>query len=161
MSKVVFLDRDGVVNIERGDYTWKLEDFKLTVGIRDFVREVSKKGYLLIIISNQGGIGRKLFEHSDTLKCHKYLQDELAKVNLSITDFYYCPHHPKFTNCLCRKPESLMLEKAIARYHVDVKASYFLGDTQRDIDAGDKVGLKTIKIIANDDLCNYLWQIKD
>jgi len=115
MNKAVFLDRDGVINVERGDYTWTLTDFKLTRGIIPFVREVQKRGYLIIVISNQGGIGRNLFQHADTQTCHQFFLDELKKENLSVTDFYYCPHHPKFTKCLCRKPEPIMLEKAMAR----------------------------------------------
>ena len=160
MNKAIFLDRDGVINIERGDYTWKLEDFKLTSGFVSFVREVQKRGYLIIVISNQGGIGRFLFTHEDTMKCHEYVLAELKKEGLTLTDFYYCPHHPKYTRCLCRKPEPVMLEKAIARYDIEASKSYFVGDTQRDIDAGVLAGVNTIKVIANDDLCNYLWMIK-
>jgi D-glycero-D-manno-heptose 1,7-bisphosphate phosphatase len=160
MNKAIFLDRDGVINVERGDYTWKLEDFKLTSGFISFVKEVRARGYLVIIISNQGGIGRHLFTHEDTQKCHAFVESELAREGLSIDDFYYCPHHPKYTKCLCRKPEPLLLEKAIARYKIDATKSYFVGDTQRDIDAGERAGVNTIKVIANDDLCNYLWMIK-
>jgi D-glycero-D-manno-heptose 1,7-bisphosphate phosphatase len=159
MNKAVFLDRDGVINIERGDYTWKLEDFKLTSGFISFVREVQKRGYLVIVISNQGGIGRSLFTHADTIKCHQYVLDELKKEGLSLTDFYYCPHHPQKTRCLCRKPEPVMLEKAIARYNIDPKVSYFVGDTARDIEAGERVGVNTIKVVANDNLCDYLVMI--
>jgi D-glycero-D-manno-heptose 1,7-bisphosphate phosphatase len=161
MNKVVFLDRDGVVNVERGDYTWKIEDFKLTIGLVSFLKAIFKKGYLAIIISNQGGIGKGVCTKEDVEKAHQYLKDELAKGDLFLTDIYYCPHHPNAGKCLCRKPEPLLLEKAIARYQVDVTGSYFIGDTQRDMEAGAKVGIKTILVGPNEDLNHYLHLIEN
>jgi D-glycero-D-manno-heptose 1,7-bisphosphate phosphatase len=160
MNKVVFLDRDGVVNVERGEYTWRLEDFKLTVGLIPFIRAVQAKGYLVMIISNQGGIGKGVYTFADVEKAHQYLKDCLAAAKLTITDIYYCPHHPNAGKCLCRKPESIMLEKAIARYMVDAPNSYFIGDSSRDVEAGNRVGVHTIKVNPNDDLCNYLSLIE-
>ena len=161
MNKVVFLDRDGVINIERGEYTWKIEDFKLTVGLISFLKEVQQKGFLTIIISNQGCIGKGVCTIEDVDKAHQYLKDELRRSNIELTDLYYCPHHPNSGKCLCRKPGSVMLEKAIARYQVDVSKSYFIGDTERDMEAGNKVGLHTIKVTPNDDLTEYLYLVKD
>lgn len=160
MNRVVFLDRDGVVNVERGDYTWKIEDFTLTAGLIPFLKAIYKKGYLVIIISNQGGIGKGVCTMEDVEKAHQYLKRELAKHDLYLTDIYYCPHHPNTGKCLCRKPEPLLLEKAIARYQVDIQYSYFIGDTQRDIEAGEKVGVKTIRVEPNEDLNHYLHLIK-
>jgi D-glycero-D-manno-heptose 1,7-bisphosphate phosphatase len=161
MNKVVFLDRDGVINIERGEYTWKIEDFKLTVGLISFLKEVQQKGFFTIIISNQGCIGKGVCTMEDVDKAHEYLKDELKRSNIELTDLYYCPHHPNSGKCLCRKPGSVMLEKAISRYQVDVSKSYFIGDTERDIEAGNKVGLHTIKVTPNDDLTEYLYLVKD
>jgi D-glycero-D-manno-heptose 1,7-bisphosphate phosphatase len=159
MNKAIFLDRDGVVNVERGAYTWKLEDFKLTIGLIGFVRAVKEKGFLVIIISNQGGIGKGLFTIKEVEKAHQYLKDELAKENLYLTDIYYCPHHPDTGKCLCRKPEPIMLEKAIARYEINVRESYFIGDSDRDVQAGKRVGVNTIKVKPNDNLCDYLSSV--
>ena len=160
MNKVVFLDRDGVVNVERGEYTWKVEDFKLTVGLVAFIREIKLRGFLVIIISNQGGVGKGLYTLNDVENAHEYLKSELKKENLVLTDIYYCPHHPSRGRCLCRKPEPILLEKAIARYNVDVKTSYFVGDSHRDVEAGKKVGIKTILVKSNDDLRDYLRLIQ-
>src|ERR1035437_8426942 len=107
MNKVVFLDRDGVINIERGEYTWKIEDFKLTVGLISFLKEVQQKGFLTIIISNQGSIGKGVCTMEDVNKAHQYLKDELKRSNTELTDLYYCPHHPNSGKCLCRKPGSV------------------------------------------------------
>lgn len=160
MNKVVFLDRDGVVNEERGEYTWRIEDFRLTQGLKGFLQEVLQRGYLVIIISNQGCIGKQVCTLADVEKAHQYLYEELKKENLDIHDLYFCPHHPATGKCLCRKPGSVMLEKAIARYEADVKLSYFIGDTDRDIEAGNKVNLNTIMIQPNEDLKKYLDRIK-
>lgn len=161
MSKVIFLDRDGVVNEERGDYTWRIEDFRLTIGLKRFIRLVQVKGFEIIIISNQGGVEKGIYTLEDVEKVHQFLKDELAKENLYLIDIYYCPHHPNSGKCLCRKPGSIMLEKAIARYAVDVTESYFIGDSNRDVEAGERVGLTCIKVTANDNLCDYLKFIKD
>ncbi len=161
MRKVIFLDRDGVVNEERGDYTWRIEDFRLTIGLKMFIRLVQEKGFEVIIISNQGGVLKGIYTTEEVEKVHQFLHDELAKENLFLTDIYYCPHHPNSGKCLCRKPGSIMLEKAIARYAVDVTESYFIGDSNRDVEAGERVGLTCIKVTANDNLCDYLKLIKD
>ena len=161
MNKVIFLDRDGVVNVERGEYTYKIEDFKLTVGLVPFLKEVQKRGFLTIIISNQGCIGKGVCTMQDVDDAHQFMKDELLKSGIELTDLYYCPHHPNSGKCLCRKPESIMLEKAIARYRVDITKSYFIGDTQRDMEAGNRAGLQTIKVNPNDDLTEYLSQITD
>jgi D-glycero-D-manno-heptose 1,7-bisphosphate phosphatase len=159
MNKVIFLDRDGVVNVERGEYTWQIEDFKLTVGLIPFIKAVQKKGYLVIIISNQGCIGKGLCLQEDVEKAHQYLKDELAKQQVTLTDIYYCPHHPSSSQCLCRKPGSLMLEKAMARYVADIDSSYFIGDTERDMEAGHRVGLQCIKVMPNEDLTTLVNRI--
>ncbi len=156
MNKAVFLDRDGIVNVERGEYTWRIVDFQFTIGLIDFIREVQFKKYLVIIISNQGGVGKGLFSINDVDLLHKHLIDRLAENNLVLTDIYYCPHHPDFGRCLCRKPEPLLLEKAISRYNIDVEKSYFIGDSQRDVDAGKKVDVNTILVHPNSDLRDYL-----
>jgi len=161
MNKVIFLDRDGVVNVERGEYTWRIEDFKLTVGLISFIKAVHNKGYQVIVISNQGCIGKGVCSMEDVEKAHQYLKDELKKGQVELTDLYYCPHHPNSGKCLCRKPDSIMLEKAIARYQVETTKSYFIGDTMRDMEAGNSVGLHTIKVNPNDDLTDYLSQIQD
>lgn len=161
MTKAIFLDRDGVVNVERGEYTWRVEDFKLTAGLVSFLHEVQQRGFLTIIISNQGCIGKGICSMTDVEKAHQFMRDELRKSTIELTDIYYCPHHPNTGKCLCRKPESIMLEKAVARYQVDKSKSYFIGDTARDIEAGQKAGITTIKINPNEDLMNYLNQIAD
>lgn len=160
MNKAIFLDRDGVVNRERGEYTWKIEDFMLNDGLADFIFHFQSRGFLILIISNQGGIGKGVYTHHDVIKAHTYLQDELIKKKIKLTDIYYCPHHPNTGKCLCRKPGSIMLEKAIARYHIDAMQSIFIGDSIRDIDAGNAAGLHTLLVQPNDNLMDYIEKVE-
>lgn len=158
MKKAIFLDRDGVINRERGEYTWKLEDFEFNKGLFEFLKQLNN--YIFIVITNQGGIAKGIYSHSNVNSINELMYSKFTENNLELTDIFYCPHHSAREKCLCRKPESLMLEKAIARYNIDASNSYFIGDSQRDIDAGEKVGLNTIKIHPNDNLINYINQVK-
>lgn len=152
MNKAVLLDRDGVINRERNDYTFRIEDFEILPDVYKALQLLQKAGYLLIIISNQSGIGRGLFKIEDTEKMHGYLLDKLKEENIRIEEIYYCVHHPETGSCLCRKPDSLNVEKALARFNIDPSLSYFIGDKERDILAGEKVGVKGILIESNSSL---------
>ncbi|HEX3008569.1 MAG TPA: HAD family hydrolase [Bacteroidales bacterium] len=155
-NKAVFLDRDGVINRERGEYTWRKEDFTINEGVFEFLSYAQKKGYLLIIISNQGGIQRGKYSLKDVEIVHQYLKDELSKHGIHLSDIYICPHHDKTERCFCRKPQPIMLEKAIARFKIDVNQSFFFGDSKRDMEAGNSVGVKSILIEPNTSLLNHL-----
>ncbi len=156
MRKVIFLDRDGVINIERGDYTYKIEDFKIVPGLFEALHILKSSGYEFIVITNQGGISKGLYNHQDVFDVHQYMKNLFHDAELSILDIYYCPHHAINEKCICRKPDSLMLEKAIAKYNIDVENSYFIGDSRRDELAGQKIGMKTIKVVKNENLNQYL-----
>ncbi len=155
MNKAIFLDRDGVINFERG-YTHKLEDFVILPDVIEALQLFLQKGYLLIVISNQSGIAKGLYKQSDTELLHHYLIDELNEHDISLSEIYYCVHHPDVTNCICRKPNSLFVEKAIARFNINASHSFFIGDKERDTEAGEKVGVKGILIEANTSLKNIL-----
>lgn len=156
MNKAVFLDRDGVINRERGEYTWRIEDFEINNGLIDFLKVAQSKGYLLIVISNQGGVQRGIYTLSDVEKAHQYLKDILKANGVELTDIYICPHHDKTERCFCRKPQPIMLEKAIARFDIDKSKSVFFGDSKRDAEAGEYVGVKSILIPSNTSLMNYV-----
>ena len=87
---------------------------------------------------------------------HLQLMRNLENSGITLTEIYYCPHHPDYSNCLCRKPGSLLLEKAIARFRIDASSSYFIGDADRDVEAGKKSGVRTIRIEPNSSLMNVL-----
>lgn len=147
MNKCVFLDRDGVLNIERGNYTFKLEDFELEEGVKEALARLKDHGYLLIVITNQAGISKGLYNVDDLYNCHRFLQQE---VNHIIDALYFCPYHPSQTNSLARKPGSLMFEKAIAKFKISPVDSYMVGDKERDLIPAKKLGIKTILVESHE-----------
>jgi D-glycero-D-manno-heptose 1,7-bisphosphate phosphatase len=159
MNKAVFLDRDGVINYDPGDYTYNVNEFKLNDGIIENLKILFDKGFLLILITNQGGISKKLYSHANVEEIHKYLADELNKVGVKLTEVYYCPHHSINERCICRKPNSLMIEKALARFDIDPKKSFMLGDKMRDVECAENAGVKGIKVEINKNIKSYVDQI--
>ncbi len=160
MNKAIFLDRDGVINVERG-YTHKLEDFIILPDLIEVLQLLQRKGYLLIVISNQSGIAKKLYKQTEVEVLHKYLVEELGNNNITLSEIYYCVHHPDVSRCICRKPDSLFVEKGLARFNIDKTKSYFIGDKERDVEAAEKAGVKGILIEANSSLKTILNQIAD
>lgn len=159
-NKAIILDRDGVINVERGGgYTFKLSDFDILPGVMAFLKIVQDRGYKLIVISNQGGISKGIYDKAAVEVIHQYLFDECKKHGVDLAELYYCPHHSNFEACICRKPDSLFVEKALARFAIDPAKSYFIGDKERDVQAGEKVGVKGILIKANSPLKDILPQI--
>ena len=149
MNKAVFLDRDGVINYDPDEYTYKLEETHVLDGIMGFCQELKRRGYLIIVITNQGGIDKKVYGFEEVEAIHSYLHGEFEKAGVEITDYYYCPHHSALQKCMCRKPDSLMIERAIYKYNIDPSQSYFIGDKWRDVECGEKAGVKGIKIDVN------------
>lgn len=143
VNKCVFLDRDGVLNRERGEYTFRIEDFDIIDGVKDALKLLRQSGYLLIVITNQAGIAKGLYRREDVIKCHEYLKIETGDV---IDDIYFCPFHPVTSESLLRKPDSLMIEKALAKWNVDPDRSFMIGDSFRDIEAAEKVGVRGLLV---------------
>ena len=149
MNKALFLDRDGVLNIERGEYTYKVEDTRLVPGIGQALKEVKRKGYKVIVVSNQSGIAKGLYDHADVAAVNQVIIDHLSPFNVSLDAIYYCPHHPEKGRCLCRKPLALLFEKAIKCFDLDPSNSLMIGDKPRDIEAAENAGIRGLLIEAN------------
>ncbi|MDF2454383.1 MAG: hisB [Cytophagaceae bacterium] len=143
MKKCVFLDRDGVINIDDVNYTYKVEQFVLVAGVKEALQLLHDKGYLLVLITNQSGIAKGIYGHEDVTKCHAYMHELTGSL---IDDIFYSPYHQTFTNSLGRKPGSLLFEKAIAKHDIDISTSYMVGDRGRDLVPARKLGLKTVHI---------------
>lgn len=162
LKRAIFLDRDGVINSDEGlYYVTNPAEFRLNEGVIEFLQELQGMGYLLIIISNQGGIAKDLYSHETIREIHRKMKDILSQHGVHITEIYYCPHHPDFGKCLCRKPNTLMIEKAIARFGIDLHKSFLVGDRETDIETAKKAGLKAIKIESNENPLKYLRIIGD
>ena len=141
MKKALFLDRDGVVNVEK-DYLYKIEDFEFIDGIFDLCRYHASQGYLIFIVTNQSGIARGYYSEDDFQVLTEWMRSEFLKKGIKIQEVYYCPHHPDITGeCECRKPKPKMLLDAQKKYNLDMQNSLLVGDRQRDIDAGFNAGV--------------------
>lgn len=145
--RAVFLDRDGVINEDFG-YVGRVEDFVFIDGVFEALKTLQQKGFLLIIITNQSGIGRGYYSEEDFLKLSEYMKKELKKVGVTITDIFYCPHHPK-ERCSCRKPKPQMILDAAKKYNIDLASSYLVGDKMSDIEAGKNAGIKNLILLDN------------
>jgi len=159
-NKAVFLDRDGVLNKELGDYVCRLEDFQLLDNF-EALKTLQDKDYLLIVATNQGGLAKGWYTEETLALMHQYLRDEYHKHGVEITDIFYCPHHPDFTGvCDCRKPKPGLLLQGIAKYNIDPAQSYFIGDRERDVEAGTAAGVKGILIDSDQPISTVLDLIK-
>lgn len=160
MNKALFLDRDGVLNRERGDYTYSVEDFEVLPDVAESLQLARDRGYLLIVISNQGGVAKGIFTQKRVEVLHDMLCNELAKDGVSFDEVYYCTHHDDIGKCICRKPDSGMLEKAIARFDIDVSQSVMIGDSARDVTAAEKAGVQGILIESNSGILEIVSQLE-
>ncbi|PSL29249.1 D-glycero-alpha-D-manno-heptose-1,7-bisphosphate 7-phosphatase [Dyadobacter jiangsuensis] len=146
-NKCVFLDRDGVLNEDCPDYLYKLEELVIPEGVAEALQILKEAGYLLIVITNQAGIAKGLYTADNVYAIHEAMQN--ASDN-ALDDLYFSPYHPSYSgNSLSRKPGSLLIEKAMAKYDIDPAQSWMIGDRDRDMEAGKNVGLKTVHIIPN------------
>lgn len=141
MNKALFLDRDGVVNVEV-NYLYKIEDFKFIDGIFDLCKYYQTLGYLIIIVTNQSGIARDYYTEEDFNFLSKWMIDKFKDNGITISQVYHCPHHPEITgNCDCRKPKPKMLFDAKKKFDLDLSKCLIVGDKERDIEAGLNAGL--------------------
>jgi len=149
-EKAIFLDRDGVINADPGNYTCSVEEFDILPNTLERLKNFYDLGYGLIVITNQGGMAKGLFTESDVYAMHQYLQGECVLRGFSIDAFYFCTHYPVFTGkCLCRKPGSLMVEKALHHFQLKPENCVMIGDKQRDMDAAAGAGVKGLLVETN------------
>ena len=141
MHKALFLDRDGVINVEK-DYLYKIEDFEFIDGIFELCHHFLDQGYLIVVVTNQSGIARKYYTEDEFDHLTTWMIKEFDKHNIKITKVYFCPHHPDISGeCSCRKPKPGMLLEAAKEFSIDLKHSIMVGDKERDIEAGLNAGL--------------------
>lgn len=155
-NKAVFLDRDGVLNHEQGDYIRRVEDF-IVLDNYDALKTLQDKGYLLIVATNQGGLAKGWYTEEELAKMHVKLREAYHEYGVEFTDMFYCPHHPNFTgDCDCRKPKPGLLLQGIEKYNIDPSKSYFIGDRDRDVEAGTAAGVKGILIDSDQPISTVL-----
>lgn len=166
MEKAVFLDRDGVIveNIN-GEAPTKASDLKLINISIQVIKRLQKKGFKVIVISNQPDVALGLISEKTKTELVRKFKELLLKENIKI-DIYYCFHHArginiKYTkNCSCHKPKPGMLLKVINKYDIDPKLSYMVGDRASDIKAGSLAGVRTVLLDPNGQEKRYLEEYK-
>ena len=151
MTKAIFLDRDGVINQERKDYVKKVEEFIILKNVSNAINLIKNHNFLVIIITNQSAVNRKLLTIENLNKIHKNLQEYLKKHNTSFDGVYFCPHTPN-ENCNCRKPKSGLIIQAINDFKIEISQSFMIGDSKTDIQAAENAGCKGILLKKNQTL---------
>lgn len=146
MRKALFLDRDGVINIDTG-YVHKKEDFIFTDKIFQSLKKYQDLGYLLIIITNQSGINRGYYTLEDFTILTDYMKREFEKHSLHVKGVFYCPHTPK-EKCECRKPKPKLILDARDSFDIDLEKSIMIGDKLSDMEAGFNAGVKDLFLIG-------------
>ncbi len=147
MKKVLFLDRDGVLNRDTG-YLHSVDELEWIPGAKAGLAYAHSKGYDLIVVTNQSGIGRGYYAVEDMNILHEHMNRELTANGAPILHFYYCPHHKEGTileyaiECDCRKPKPGMILQAFHDYDIDQKASFLIGDSPRDVEAAEAAGIQ-------------------
>lgn len=147
MNRALFLDRDGVININHG-YVYQINGFEFIDGIFELVKRANKQGYKVFVVTNQSGIGRGMYTESDFASLTEWMVASFAAKRAFIDDVFYCPHHPEAKLeqyrkvCECRKPNAGMLRDAALKHQINLKGSVMVGDKHSDMSAAAQAGLR-------------------
>lgn len=142
----VFLDRDGTL-IEEANYLSRPEQLKLFAFAAAAVRLLNENGFLVVLITNQSGIGRGFFNENDLRAIHEKLVADLAAQNARLDAIYFCPHAPE-NDCVCRKPKTGMIRQALVDFSIDLENSWVIGDKAIDVELGFNAGTKTALVLT-------------
>jgi D-glycero-D-manno-heptose 1,7-bisphosphate phosphatase len=144
----IFLDRDGTINVDHG-YVHEIDKFEFIDGAIEALRELKAMGFALVLVTNQSGIARGIFSEAQFEQLTEWMDWSLADRGVDLDGIYYCPHHPEGTvdeyrqQCDCRKPQPGMLISARDYLHIDMAASYMVGDKAEDMQAAQAAGVGT------------------
>lgn len=153
--KALFLDRDGVINVNHG-YVHSPRQTQWLPGIFELARSATLAGYVLVVVTNQAGIARGYYTQAQFEEYTRWVHSRFAREGAPILATYYCPHHPQAglgdlrVACACRKPAPGMLLRAIADYGIDPAASVLIGDSDSDIEAGKAAGIGRMVLLQGD-----------
>jgi D-glycero-D-manno-heptose 1,7-bisphosphate phosphatase len=153
--KAAFLDRDGVINVDQG-YVHRIEDFDFVAGTLDACRQLARRGWLLVVATNQSGIGRGLYTAQEFHQVTDWMRAHFARSGAQLAGVYYCPHHPtdaidRFRmQCDCRKPQPGMLLAAARDLSLDLAQSMMFGDKCEDLQAAQAAGVAHRVLLGKD-----------
>jgi len=147
-SKALFLDRDGVINMEI-NYLYRIEDFIFINGIFELCEKYHQNGYKIFVITNQAGIAKGFYDENDFYTLTNWMINKFSSKGITISKVYYCPHHPEISgSCTCRKPNPGMIKQAEKEFDLDIENSILIGDKISDIEAGKNAGIGLNILIA-------------
>ena len=146
-NPAVFLDRDGTLNVEK-DYLCRIEDWEWIPGVKDALRRLKQAGFLLVVVTNQSGIGRGLYTEAAARDLHDIVREELQAEGAALDGVYLCPHAPDAPagTCGCRKPSPALLLRAAVDLDLDLSRSWMVGDKAADVMAGRNAGCASILV---------------
>lgn len=143
--RALFLDRDGVINRKRDGYVTDERDLEV---LEDAVRAMHiarAKGYVIVVVTNQSAVGRGIMTGGQLARVHARMESELARAGARIDAIYCCTHAPG-DGCACRKPGTAMIEAAVRDLNIDAGSSWLVGDSDTDMEAAERAGLRGIRI---------------
>ncbi|WP_072682689.1 D-glycero-beta-D-manno-heptose 1,7-bisphosphate 7-phosphatase [Arcobacter sp. LA11] len=170
MQKAIFLDRDGVINIEK-NYLYKIEDFEFVEGVFETLQYLQSLEYKLFIITNQSGIGRGYYSLDDFDLLTNWMKKELEKYDIKISQVELCPHGPN-DGCNCRKPKIGMIKNILKNHDINLDKSWLIGDKSSDIKCANNAKItNTIQVKSGhnfnekesiaDYICPSIKEVKD
>jgi D-glycero-D-manno-heptose 1,7-bisphosphate phosphatase len=145
-ARALFLDRDGVINVDHG-YVHRPEHFQLVPGIVDLLRFAQESGFMLVVVTNQSGLARGMFDSRRYAEIEQHMLRLLRDHGIVLTAVYHCPHHPEGSvpelaiACDCRKPAPGLIVRAAVEQGIDLKRSILVGDKESDLKAADAAGI--------------------
>ncbi|HET8871539.1 MAG TPA: D-glycero-beta-D-manno-heptose 1,7-bisphosphate 7-phosphatase [Aquabacterium sp.] len=155
LRKAAFLDRDGVINLDRA-YVHKWDEFEFVPGAVDAMRRLKEAGYALVVVTNQSGLARGMYTEAQYQELTAQMRQALADAGAEVDGVYHCPHHPKGTvaelamDCDCRKPEPGMILRAAQDLGLALPDSILVGDKPSDIEAARAAGVGRVYIVQSD-----------
>ncbi len=151
MKKIVFVDRDGVINQNAAphQYITRVEDFVFNPGIFGLLRDLQNQGFECVVITNQRGVARQHYTEQTLRQIHVHMVTEFEKQGINILDVFYCPHD--VGTCECRKPKPGLLVKACEKYPIDLSVSILVSDSAEDVEMGKKFGIAVNYLLTKDE----------
>jgi histidinol-phosphate phosphatase family protein len=146
MRQFIFLDRDGVINVDSSKYIKNESEFKFIPKSPEAIALLSQNGFDIIVITNQSLIGRKMASQKTLDAIFKKMKDGINKTGGEIKDIFFCPHTPE-DNCYCRKPEPGLILEAKKKYSIDLNQSFMVGDSAKDIECARNAGCSKMLLV--------------
>jgi D-glycero-D-manno-heptose 1,7-bisphosphate phosphatase len=145
ISKLVILDRDGVINHDSDEYIKNVDEWLPIDGSLEAIARLNHEGYTVVVASNQSGLARGFFNIEALTAIHKKMDDMLEQLGGRVDAIFYCPHGPD-DNCTCRKPKPGMLLEIGQRFNISLKDAIFIGDSVRDVEAAQHASARAILV---------------